>query len=137
MKGTQAPPFPRKAEVVVEKRRKIGSESEARRCRSAVERSGLSIKVWARARGFDGRSLHAWKMNLERRSPPTRRSRSAKAKAIITRSIPSTTQLVELVPAASASSSRYVLRVGSASLEFDDDFTTDSLRRVVDVLRTC
>ncbi len=118
----------------MEKRRKIASESEARRCMSAVERSGLSIKEWARARGIDGRSLRAWKMNLERRSPPVRRSRSAKS---ITRSRASTMQLVELVPAASASSSRYVLRVGAASLEFDDDFTTDSLRRVVEVLRSC
>ncbi len=118
----------------MEKRRKIASESEARRCLSAVERSGLSIKEWARARGIDGRSLHAWKMNLERCSPPVGRSRSARA---TTPSGLSTMHLVELVPTASAASSRYVLRVGSASLEFDDAFTTDSLRRVVEVLRSC
>ena len=122
-----------KAEVVVEKHRKIASESEARGCLSAVKRSGLSIKEWARARGIDGRSLHAWKMNLER---STRAPRSRTTKAIVP-SGPSTMRLVELVPTTTAAPSRYVLRVGSASVEFDDDFTTDSLRRVVEVLRSC
>ena len=119
----------------MEKRRKIASESEARRCLSAVERSGLSIKEWARARGIDGRSLHAWKMNLERSESPAQRSRIARSSAPTGSS---KVQLVELVPATSASSStRYVLRVGSASVEFGDDFTTESLRRVVEALRAC
>jgi len=44
---------------------------------------------------------------------------------------------VELVPEAAAAGSRYVLRVGAASVEFGDDFETETLRRVVEVLRSC
>lgn len=46
-------------------------------------------------------------------------------------------QLVELVPAPSSSSSRYVLHIGSASVEFGDDFEAETLRRVIEVLRSC
>jgi hypothetical protein len=111
--------------VLVDKRRKIESESEARRCLAAVRASGVSLKEWSRGRGIDGRSLHAWKMNLERSSARPRSSTRASAK-----------QLVELVQAPTRSSSRYVLRVGSASVEFGDDFDPDTLRRVVEVVRS-
>lgn len=106
-------------------KRKIESESEARRCLASVASSGLSLKEWARARGIDGRSLHAWKMNLERGSGVPTSARTAGM------------QLVELVPAPSSSSSRYVLRIGPASVEFGDDFEAETLRRVVEVLRSC
>jgi hypothetical protein len=46
-------------------------------------------------------------------------------------------QLVELVRAPSSTSSRYVLHVGPASVEFGDDFEPDTLRRVIEVLRSC
>lgn len=118
----------------MDQRRKIESESEARRCLSAVERSGLSIKEWARARGIDGRSLHAWKMNLDRPTAPARRGRHPRS---VARSAPSAMQLVELVPATNAAGSRYVLRVGSASVEFGDNFDDATLRRVIAVLGSC
>jgi len=47
--------------------RKIEDEREAVRCLRAAEREGVSGGEWARAHGVDGRSLHAWQMNLARR----------------------------------------------------------------------
>ena len=44
--------------------RKIADETEARRCLRAARLAGLSAGEWARARGIDGRSLNAWRMNL-------------------------------------------------------------------------
>jgi hypothetical protein len=46
-------------------------------------------------------------------------------------------RLVELVASSATSSSRYVVRVGSVSVEFGDDFEDGTLRRVVEVLRSC
>ena len=115
----------------MDKRRKIESESEARRCLAALRSSGVSLREWARSRGLDGRSLHAWKMNLER-SAPKPAPRGGRSSAI-TRASP---MLVELVPPPS-SSARYAVRIGSASVEFGDDFEAETLRRVVEVLRSC
>lgn len=49
--------------------RKIDDEFEARRCLQAAKRAGQSAGEWARAHGIDGRSLHAWKINVERGRP--------------------------------------------------------------------
>ena len=117
------------------KHRKVENASEARRWLSAVKVSGLSVKEWARPRGIDGRSLHAWQMNLERAAPtPTVKRPRGSASAA---SVATSPQLVELVPAATHSSRRYVLRVGAASVELDDDFDVQTLRRIVEVLRSC
>ena len=114
--------------------RKVESASEARRCLSAVKASGLSVKEWARPRGIDGRSLHAWQMNLERAAKPAvrRQRRSAQPTPVAT-----STQLVELVPATTSRSRRYVLRVGVVAVELEDDFDPQTLRRIVEVLRSC
>jgi hypothetical protein len=114
--------------VRVAKHRKIGSESEARRCLAAVKGSGMSLKDWARGHGIDGRSLHAWKMNLERCAPSAPKRKASAAKG---------TPLVELVPAPASPPSRYVLHLGVGSVEFGDDFLDETLRRVVGVLRSC
>jgi hypothetical protein len=115
--------------------RKIEDELDARRCLLAASREGLSAGEWARAHGIDGRSLHAWQMNLERRgptaSPRRRKSRTSTA----------TRALVELVPAASsvtiAGGGRYVLEVAGARVEFGDDASVATLRRVLEALRSC
>ena len=119
--------------------RKIEDELEARRCLTAAEASGLAHREWAREQGIDARSLNMWRVILARvGSPPTphrrRRSRPATVAA---------TQLVELVPtsdargAGSAKPARYVLEVDGTRVEFDDDFSAPTLRRVLEVLRTC
>lgn len=110
------------------KHRKIASESEARWCLVAVKSSGMSLKDWARGRGIDGRSLHAWKMNLERGAPSVPRRKASTARGA---------SLVELVPASGSPPARYVVHLGAGSVEFGDDFVDETLRRVVAVLRSC
>lgn len=110
------------------KLRKVENESEARRYLARVEAAGVSLKAWAQAHGVDGRSLNCWKANLTRRKRGGGRVEAASAPM----------QLVELVPAnTSAPSARYEVRVGAASVEFGDDFEIETLRRIVEVLRSC
>jgi len=112
----------------VAKLRKVESESEARRCLAQVEKAGVSLKEWAQAHGLDGRSLNCWKANLTRRKRGGGRVEAASAPM----------QLVELVPTqTTAPSARYEVRVGAASVEFGDDFEPETLRRIVEVLRSC
>jgi hypothetical protein len=116
-------------------RRKIEDEREAVRCLRAAEQGGLSAGDWARANGVDGRSLHAWQMNLARRetSPTKRRKPSSKPRA-------TKHALVELVPAsgsASAGQARYALVVDGARVEFGDDVSVATLSRVLEALRSC
>jgi len=115
--------------------RKIEDESEAQRCLRAAKRGGLSAGAWARAHGIDGRSLRAWQMNLERRGA-TARPRRPMPKAAA-----SVCGLVELVAATpgvnAAGTGRYVLEIAGARVEFGDDVSAVTLRRVVEVLRSC
>lgn len=115
-------------------KRRIESEAEARRYLRAVERSGLSTGEWARAHGIDGRSLRAWRINLGRRGKSRARGSGRKARG-------AKRTLVELVPTARAGQTsaggRYVLEVSSARLEFGDDLSVITLRRVIEVLRSC
>lgn len=116
--------------------RKIEDEREAVRCLRAAERAGLSAGEWGRAHGVDGRSLHAWKMNIERRETPVRqRKRRPKP-------VRAAHALVELVPAAApaapaGAAGRYVLEVGGARVEFGEDVSVATLRRVLEALRSC
>jgi hypothetical protein len=95
---------------------------------------GLSAGEWARSRGIDGRSLHAWQMNLAR-SRVTSAARRCAAKALPSRA------LVELVPvgagAVAAIGARYVLGVAGVRVEFGDDASAATLRRVLEALRPC
>ena len=120
-------------------RRKIEDEAEARRCLLAIEREGWDIRTWARAHGVDGRSLHAWRVNLSRWSGRKPEHREREPAAATTAN-----GLVELVPsrpARNASSrsemGRYVLAIGDACVEFGDDFSEPALRRIIGVLRSC
>ena len=121
-------------------RRKIEDEAEARRCLLAIETEGWDIRTWARAHDVDGRSLHAWSINLARvgtRMPKRAARRDHVALA------PRVNGLVELVPnraarrLSSADIGRYVLEVGGTRVEFGDDFSEPTLRRIVGVLRSC
>jgi hypothetical protein len=44
--------------------RKIWGERDARACVKAAKAAGLGLGAWAREHGVDGRSLHAWAVNL-------------------------------------------------------------------------
>lgn len=113
--------------------RKIKDEAEARRCVLAAKRVGQRAGEWARAHGIDGRSLHAWKLSFERRKTDVPLARR------VAKSRPIARALVELIPQGSvgATRARYVLEVGGARFEFADDVSTETLRRVVEVLRSC
>jgi hypothetical protein len=113
--------------------RKISDEAEAPRFVAAARHRGQSAGEWARGRGIDGRSLQAWKMTFDRKGPsgskqPYPSRERAKPKA-----------LVELVPkpAPATSGAKYVLEHDGMRLEFGDDVSADTLRRVVLVLRSC
>jgi len=47
------------------------TSGEAVQCLRAAEPKGMSVDAGARAHGCDGRSLHAWQMNVARRSGTT------------------------------------------------------------------
>jgi len=104
----------------------------------AAERSGLSAGEWARTHGVDGRSLHAWQMNIARRGTqaPVRRRKARR------QPVPAAHALVELVPTAwpvaqRVGAVRYVLEIGGARVEFGDDVSVATLRRVLEALRLC
>ena len=119
--------------------RKIEDETEARRCLRAARLAGLSAGEWARARGIDGRSLNAWRMNLAGRGGA--RTTAAPRRSRPTPTRPTAHALVELVPAAASAKDvaggRYMLEVAGARLEFDDGCSVATLRRVLEALRSC
>jgi hypothetical protein len=101
--------------------RKIKNESDARACLGAATTSGLDRVAWSRAHGVDARSLNAWRVALERRASSAREPK-----------------LIELVPStARRTVAKYILDLGVARLEFDDDWSMDTLQRVVQALRAC
>ena len=118
-------------------RRKIGDESEARRCLTAIDAAGGDIRAWAHEHGIDGRSLHAWRVNLARSGKTRGPRRKQRAVCVATKG------LVELVPAGFSTAvphlrpTRYVLEIGDARVEFGDDFSEATLLRVVGILRSC
>lgn len=118
------------------KARRIDDGLEARRCLLAVEASGRSLGEWSREQGFDGRSLNAWRVNLARRGSKVTKSQPRRKRTVVAGG------LVELVRAPAAVTAptgvaRYVLEVGSARVEFGDDFREETLARIVSVLRAC
>jgi hypothetical protein len=141
----------------MEQQRKISGEREARRYLAAAEAAGGTVKEWARANGIDGRSLNAWRMNLERRganeAPKRRPRRGAKRQQPAARhperwrANPSTlplgegkAMLVELVPTSrptATAPARYAVCLGVMRLEVGDDFDAQTVRRLVEVLRGC
>ena len=100
--------------------RRIKNEADARVCLAAERAAGGDACGWARARGVDGRSLNAWRLNLGRR-----RSRPKTRPA-----------LVELVaaPAPRVGDAQYALVLGNARIEFGDACSADTLRRVLQAL---
>jgi hypothetical protein len=121
--------------------KKIEDERDAQQCLTAAMRSGMTIRDWARAQGIDGRSLHAWAMNLGRRGTGARSAGRAKA-----RRVASARSLVELVPVAprggvvasqARGQARYVLEVPGGRVEVGDDASVATLCRILEALRQC
>ena len=98
-------------------------------------RGGAGRPEWGRAHGIDGRSLRAWRMNIERRRVPVRgkvRPKASRARHALIELVPATTPAVT-----GAGYGRYVLDIGGALLEFGDDVSVATLRRVLEALRSC
>jgi hypothetical protein len=107
--------------------RRIPDAYEARACIKAAKASGRTMAEWARAHGVDGRSLNAWRLNLER---------SERAGSEV--------RLVELVavppvPACRRPdpTTRYAVQVGEFAVEVDAGFDDDVLRRLIAVVASC
>jgi transposase-like protein len=104
--------------------RKIRDAADARACLAAAKaQRGMSRARWAREHGIDGRSLNAWRVNLERGS-------AARPKRTPLR-------LVELVPSARVAAARYVVRCGQLAIELDEHFDEATLRRLLRVVAAC
>lgn len=105
--------------------RKITDEADARTCLSAARSHRGGTAAWARAHGVDGRSLNAWRVNLERRGLPPRRAARR--------------QLIELVPATPIAAARppFLLLVREVELEVAADFDEASLARLLALLKSC
>ena len=104
--------------------RKIRDKEEARRSLTAAASSGLGRAAWAREHGIDGRSLNAWRLNLER---PRRSSMSS-----------SSLRLVELVPSRpAAESATYRVVCGPFIVEVGERFDDEVLGRLLAVVAGC
>lgn len=102
-------------------KRKIRDHADAHECLAMQAASGLTLAVWARQEGIDGRSLNLWRVNLTRHHgrPP----RPAK--------------LVELIPAPLPPAPRYTIRCRDMAVEVADDFDQDALLRILQVVAAC
>ena len=98
--------------------RKIHDHADAERCLRAADAAGLTITEYARQHGIDGRSLHAWSLNLSRRRRP-----------------PAELRLVELVP--EAMPARYVVRCHEFEVEVDAAFDENTLGRLLRLVAAC
>ena len=101
--------------------RKIRDEEEARESLAALAVGGVTLAEWSRRNGIDGRSLQAWKMNLERGERQTP---------------PKTVRLLELVPAG-RSDAEYRVRCGPFVVELDERFDEQVLARLLAVVADC
>jgi hypothetical protein len=103
--------------------RRVRHRAEALELLEAAERMGVSRAEWARRNGIDGRSLNAWRMNLDRGvgvdvvQPPAVR-------------------MVELVPATRVETT-YRVRCGTFVVEVDGDFDDHVLGRLLSVVAAC
>ena len=111
--------------------RRVRDEVEARALLDAMAASGQPLGEWAQGNGIQGRSLHAWRLILERKRlqgavalPPVGRSKSAP-------------RLVELLPKRSSTEPAYVIHVGELRVEVRADFDGEVLQRLVRVVAAC
>jgi len=109
--------------------RKLRGDADAVACLEAAEVSGLGDAAWARQHGIDGRSLHAWRLHLERRGGE--RSPSASPLRVV--------ELVSSVSSSSSTSGPRSLRVryGPFVIEVEPHFDAEVLARLLDVVAAC
>lgn len=108
--------------------RRVRNEAEARACLDAAASSGLGLRDWARQHGFDGRSVHAWGLNLARRGTVTRASGPAP--------VPNP-RFVELFTTPVQPAPVYLVHVGDLRIEVPANFDAEVLRRLVGAVAAC
>ncbi|MEQ1506255.1 MAG: hypothetical protein ABMB14_28750 [Myxococcota bacterium] len=102
--------------------RKVRDAADAVACLVAADRAGLAPRDWAHRNGVNARSLHMWRILLDRQ----RGQRSAPLR------------LVELVPAVVAPRPPvYRVCCGELSIELDDRFDEAVVLRLLRVVRQC
>lgn len=104
--------------------RRIDDEREARALLADLEEAGsIDLASFARARGIDGRSLNAWRLNLGRRARP----QSADLR------------VVELVASSRPppSAPTLTVRCGPFAVGVGPDVDDDLLARVLAVVASC
>ena len=100
--------------------RTIRDEADARDCLARAAASRQKRVDWAREHGIDGRSLYLWSLRLPTVEPPGE------------------LRLVELVAKPEPRPrGRYRVHVGALSVEVDDGFDDDVLRRLISVVASC
>ena len=111
--------------------RRVRDEVEARALLDAMAASGQPLGEWAQGNGIQGRSLHAWRLILDRKrargavpSSPRGRPKSAP-------------RLVELLPRRALAEPSYVIHVGELRVEVRADFDGEVLQRLVRVVAAC
>lgn len=121
-------------------RRKITSAEEAMRLLDELEASNESAPAFYRRKGLDGRSLHCWRLNLER-EPPAGKRPSGKLRVVEVPWPPVRGAVASRCgppqDAAAPDVARYRVSVGDVVVEVDDAFQEDTLARLLDVVRAC
>lgn len=100
--------------------RKVRDIEDARLLLDAAGRSGEGRAAWARRNGVDPRSLNAWRLNLERGAMGS-----------------TAVHLVELVPREARPAARYRVHCGALTVEVDERFDAETLRRLLNAVLTC
>lgn len=115
-------------------RRKVANQIEAELLLTEFERAGGDLSSFCGARGLDGRSLHAWGVNLGRMSKGGDNGRGDKGAPV---------RLVEVVPTTRPETvesrvlAHYRVMLGDLTVEVDDHFREDTLARLLGVVRSC
>jgi hypothetical protein len=103
--------------------RKVRDAEDAEACLSAAERAGLAPRDWAHQNGVNARSLHMWRILLDRQKGPPARA---------------PLRLVELVTAALAPQPPlYRVCCGDVSIELDERFDEAVVLRLLRLVREC
>lgn len=102
--------------------RKIRDADDAETCLATAERAGQAPRDWAHEHGVNARSLHMWRILLDRQKAPTTQP----------------LRLVELVSAAVAPQpARYRLFCGDVGIELDERFDDAVVLRLLRLVREC
>jgi transposase-like protein len=104
---------------IKEQVRKIRDEEDAKNCLQQIADSGLSTSAWCRENGIHPTSIYWWSQKLARQvhtiSP----------------------RMVEVTLPKKQGSPRYRLQVGDVGLVVGDGFDSATLKRLIQVLRSC